>query len=78
MEHLGARLFDTPGAPESPWRIEDACGEVTGHPFDEPCALIRGGCGWLVGLWCKVVVAEVVRGRRFVKKVLLIRATEGF
>ena len=30
-------------------RIEDACGEVTGHPFDEPYALIRGGLlvvGW--------------------------------
>ena len=36
------------------------------------------GCCWLVGPWCKVVVAEVVFGRRFVENVLLIRATEGF
>ena len=36
------------------------------------------GCWWLVGPWCKVVVAVVVLGRRFVEHVLLIRATEGF
>ena len=37
-------------------RIEDACGEVTGHPFDEPYALIRGGLlvvGWSLVQGCR-------------------------
>ena len=34
--------------------------------------------GWLVGPWCKVGLAEVVRLHRFVVNVLLIRATDGF
>ena len=48
-------------------RIEDACGEVTGHPFDEPCALILEG----LSVGCLALVARLALQKLCVHTVLL-------
>ena len=42
-------MFHTLVATELPWRIEDACGEVTGHPVEITAFLDPWWAGWSVG-----------------------------